>query len=144
MLRFPLIHPPLLAVLSAAGHGSKILLADAHYPHSTGKAPHVPLIHLNLRPGLLSVDDVLEEVLTAVAIEAADVMLTSEGTVPDVAAGYFAMIDASCAAGQQPTFGSLERFAFYDACLSPSVAAIVATGDQRLAANLLLTIGIAQ
>jgi L-fucose mutarotase len=144
MLRYPLIHPPLLAVLAAAGHGSKILLADAHYPHSTGKQPNVPLIHLNLRPGLLSVDDILEVLLTAVAIEAADVMRTAEGSVPDVASEYFAMIGESSAPGHEPSFGSLERFAFYEACMAPAVAAVVATGDQRLAANLLLTIGIAQ
>jgi L-fucose mutarotase len=138
MLRYPLIHPPLLAVLGAAGHGSKILLADAHYPHSTGKLPQVPIIHLNLRPGLLSVDDVLEVLLTAVAIEAAEVMQTADGSLPDVAAGYFSTI------GDGATFGSLERFAFYGACMNPAVAAVVATGDQRLYANLLLTIGVVQ
>jgi len=30
MLRFPLIHPPLLAALGAAGHRARILLADAN------------------------------------------------------------------------------------------------------------------
>jgi L-fucose mutarotase len=136
MLRYPLIHPPLLAVLGAAGHGSKILLADAHFPHSTGKQPTTPLIHLNLRPGLLSVDDILEVVLTAIAIEAADVMATGDGSLPPVAESYAAMI------GGGISIGSLERFAFYEACRGADVAAIVATGDQRLYANLLLTIGV--
>ncbi len=36
----------------------------------------------------------------------------------------------------------LERFAFYDATRSTSLALVVATGDQRLFANILLTIGV--
>jgi L-fucose mutarotase len=137
MLRYPLIHPPLLAVLSAAGHGSKILLADAHFPHSTGKLPSTPLIHLNLRPGLLTVDEILEVLLTAVVIESAEVMQMGGGAIPPVAQGWAAMM------GDAVPIAGLERFAFYDACKGTDVAAIVATGDQRLFGNLLLTIGLA-
>jgi L-fucose mutarotase len=136
MLRYPLIHPPLLSALAAAGHGSKILLADAHYPHSTGKLPTTPLIHLNLRPGLLSVDQILEVLLTAVAVEAAEVMQTADGVFPAVADGYRAML------GPAVRFSSLERFSFYEASKTPQVAAVVATGDERLYANLLLTLGV--
>jgi L-fucose mutarotase len=63
VLRFPLIHPPLLAALGAAGHGARVLLADANYSHSTNANPGAALIHLNLRPGLVTVDQVLEPVL---------------------------------------------------------------------------------
>jgi L-fucose mutarotase len=55
VLRFPLIHPPLLAALGAAGHGGvargRVLLADANYSHSTNVSPAATVIHLNLRPG---------------------------------------------------------------------------------------------
>jgi L-fucose mutarotase len=36
----------------------------------------------------------------------------------------------------------LERFAFYDAARGPDLAVAVASGDQRLYANVLLTIGV--
>jgi L-fucose mutarotase len=50
VLRFPLIHPPLLAALGAAGHGGKVLLADANYSHSTNVSPAATVIHLNCGP----------------------------------------------------------------------------------------------
>jgi L-fucose mutarotase len=69
MLRFPIIHPPLLAALAACGHGGKVLLG-----------PATPL-------------------------------------------------------------RELERFEFYAACREPDLAVCVAPGDDRLYANILLTVG---
>ncbi|MEN5074545.1 RbsD/FucU domain-containing protein [Isoptericola cucumis] len=60
MLRYELLHPGLVGALAAAGHGSRVLLADANYPHSTGARAGAERVHLNLRPGLLTVDQVLE------------------------------------------------------------------------------------
>jgi L-fucose mutarotase len=74
VLRFPLIHPPLLAALAGCGHGAKVLLADANYSHVTNIGPRATLIHLNLRPGLVTVDQVLEPLLAAVPVEAAHLM----------------------------------------------------------------------
>ena len=74
MLKFPLIHPPLLAALGAAGHGARVLLADSNYSHSTNIYEGAELIHLNLRPGLVTVEQVLEPVLASVPIEAVAVM----------------------------------------------------------------------
>ena len=36
----------------------------------------------------------------------------------------------------------MERFAFYDACRSTDLAVLVATGEDRIYANLLLTVGV--
>lgn len=88
MLRFPLVHPPLLAALAACGHGGKVLLADANYSHGTNVYPDATTIYLNLRPGLLTVHQVLEPLLQAVPVEAADVMTPGDGTEPDVFAVY--------------------------------------------------------
>jgi L-fucose mutarotase len=65
-----IIHPPLLAALGAAGHGALVLIADANYSHSTNTHRGAALIHLNLRPGLVTVDDVFESALAAVPVEA--------------------------------------------------------------------------
>ena len=79
MLNYTLTHPPLLGALAAAGHGSQVLLADGNYPAATAKPLGAPVIHLNLRPGLLSVTDVLGPILEAVNVEAAHVMALPDG-----------------------------------------------------------------
>jgi len=144
VLRYELLHPGLVAALAAAGHGSRVLLADANYPHSTGARPGAARVHLNLRPGLLTVDQVLEVLLDAVPVESAAVMVPG-GVAGDVVAageeipahtGYRAML------GSDVGWDELDRFAFYDAARSDDVAVLVATGDQRVYANLLLTLGV--
>ena len=135
MLRFPLIHPPLLAALGAAGHGARVLLADANYSHSTNVSPRAALIHLNLRPGLVTVDQVLEPVLAAVPVEAVHVMRPDEGDDPDVFGRYRELL------GPGLPLQPLGRFDFYAACREPDLAVCVATGDDRLYANVLVTLG---
>ena len=134
MLRSTLIHPPLLAALGAAGHGGRVLIADANYSHSTNIHPRAVLIHLNLRPGLVTVDQVLEPVVATVPVESATVMRPDDGSTPEAFAGYRDLL------GGLP-LQSLGRPDFYAACREPDLAVCVATGDTRLYANLLLTIG---
>ncbi|MFB9661321.1 RbsD/FucU family protein [Glycomyces mayteni] len=136
MLTYGLIHPPLLAALASAGHGSRILLADGHFPCSTHTNPAAATIHLNLRPGLLDVDQVLETLLDAVPVEHAAVMASDGPHVP-AHDGYRAALGANV------PFEAVERFAFYDLARTADTAVVVATGDQRQYANLLLTIGVA-
>ena len=135
MLRFPLIHPPLLAALASAGHGGKILLADANYPHSTNVSARATLIHLNVSPGLVMVDQVLEPLLAAVPIEAATVMRPDDGSTPAAFATYKTLL------GGDIPLEKVGRHQFYAACREPDLAICVATGDSRLYTNLLLTIG---
>jgi L-fucose mutarotase len=146
MLRYELLHPGLIEALAAAGHGSRILIADSNYPHSTGVRPSATRVHLNLRPGLVTVDQVLEVLLDAVPVESATVMVPG-GVAGDVAgagepiaahAGYRALLPP------EVDWRELDRFAFYGAARGDDLAALVATGDQRVYANLLLTIGVRQ
>ena len=53
----------------------------------------------------------------------------------DIVKGYRAALDGV-------PFSGHDRMAFYDAARHPDVAILVATGDQRVYANLLLTIGV--
>jgi L-fucose mutarotase len=135
VLRFPLIHPPLLAALGAAGHGGRVLLADANYSHSTNVNPGAAVIHLNLRPGLVTVDQVLEPVLAAIPVEDATVMRPDDGSTPPAFARYAELL------GPGLPLRPLGRMDFYAECRRPGLAVCVATGDNRLYANLLLTIG---
>jgi L-fucose mutarotase len=135
VLRFPLIHPPLLAALARAGHGGRVLIADANYSHSTNAHPRAEQVFLNLRPGLLTVDQVLEPVLSAVPIESVTVMRPEDGSYPAAWDGYRQLL------GDGLPLQPLDRQDFYAACRQPDLAACVATGDDRLYANILLTIG---
>jgi L-fucose mutarotase len=135
LLRYRLTHPPLLGALGAAGHGSQVLIADGNYPHSTGISPTTELIHLNLRPGLVEVADVLELVLDAVPVEAAHVMNPDDGTEAPILATF------RTALGPAVPITGLARHDFYGACRVPNVAVAIATGEERWYANILLTIG---
>ena len=135
MLLTDIVHPDLLRALGRSGHGTKILLADGNYPHSTGAPAAAERIHLNLTLGLLTVTQVLEPLVRTVPIEAAEIMLTAEDTEAPVIADYRALLP-------QAEFVGHERFAFYDAARTPDVAVVVATADQRQYANLLLTVGV--
>lgn len=135
MLKYPLTHPPLLRALAAAGHTSKVLIADANYPHATGIARSAELVHLNLRPGLVAVLDVLEVILGAVPVERAEVMDPDGGGEPPLLQSFQALL------GPALPVDRLARRAFYEACRESDVAVAVATGEQTFYSNILLTIG---
>lgn len=137
MLRYPVIHPDLLQVLAAAGHGSQILVADALYPHSTGAHPAARRIHLNLREGLVAASDIVAAIDDATYLEAASFMQNAEGGDSPAVTDYRAQL-----AHRELAWIGIERFAFYEAARSPSVAAVVVSGETRPYANLLLTIGV--
>ena len=66
MLKHQLLHPEISAVLARAGHHAKVLIADGHYPASTALGPNATLVSLNLSPGVVTVCQVLETLLTAI------------------------------------------------------------------------------
>jgi len=134
MLKYRLLHPELLAALASAGHGSRVLLADANYPHDTGAAPTARRIYLNLAPGLLTITDVLAVLVDAIPIEAAAFMLQDDGNEAPVVAEFRALLPGI---ELQPT----KRISFYNTARLPTTSIMVATGEARLYANLLLTIG---
>jgi L-fucose mutarotase len=133
MLRYPLTHPPLLAALAAAGHGSKVLLADSNYATDVNVRPGATVVHLNLRPGVIPVDEVLDVLLQSIPVEAAVVMRPDDGSGDR--ARYEDLL------GPALPLQPVDRADFYAAARSPQLSVAVATGDERLYANVLLTIG---
>lgn len=137
MLRHKLLHPELSGVLATAGHGSRVLLADANYPFATGARAGVPRVYLNLAADLLRVTDVLAVLLDAIPIEAAHVMLPSSGAEPGIFDEFRALLPGI-------ELAKLGRHEFYAEALGPDLALLVATGERRLYANILLTIGVVE
>jgi L-fucose mutarotase len=137
MLTTRLIHPDLLAALARMGHGSRILIADGNYPHVTGTHPTAERIHLNVTPGLLTVDQVLELIAETVPLEAVQWMDTADGGPSEATAGHLTLLG-----DLEGGASGLERFAFYEAARQAGVGVVVATGDTRAYANVLLTVGV--
>jgi L-fucose mutarotase len=135
MLRYKLIHPEILAALGTAGHGSQVLIADGNYPFTTGSPAAARRVYLNLAPGLLNVTDVLAALVDAMPIEAAHVMVPDSGPEPPIFAEFRALLPGV-------ELQNLGRFPFYEAARGPDVALVIATGERRVYANLLLTIGV--
>lgn len=136
MLKYQLTHPEILAALATAGHGAQVLIADGNYPFATGANPAAQRAYLNLTRGSAPVDEVLAVIADAIVIEAAHVMVPDEGPEPPIFASFRQHLPAGMPL--QP----LSRFAFYEAAKSPDVALVIATGEQRIYANILLTIGV--
>ncbi|MEW2395427.1 RbsD/FucU domain-containing protein [Streptomyces sp. NPDC046862] len=136
MLLTELLHPGILAALAEAGHGSRVLLADGHYPASTATGTRAKTVHLNLAPGQLDVTTVLDVLLRALPIESAQVMVPPEGEPEPLAIAEYRSMLAPV------PVGTLGRHEFYDAARSPDLALAIVTADIRTYANLLLTIGV--
>ena len=135
MLKTRLLHPEILAALGEAGHGAQVLIADGNYPLLTRSSSTARRVYLNLAPDVVTVTDVLEVLVDSIPIEAADVMTPDTGEEPAIFADFRGLLP-----GIQ--FEPHERWDFYDMARGRDVALAVATGDQRIYANLLLTIGV--
>ena len=135
MLRYQLLHPEILAALAGAGHGSQILIADGNYPFNTRAHPNARRVFLNLAPDLLKATDVLAALVDAIPIEAAHVMVPDAGEEPPIFGEFRALMS-----GRELYI--LRRFDVYDAASRPDLALVIATGERRVYANLLLTIGV--
>lgn len=135
MLNTPLLHPEILRALAAAGHGSRVLIADGNYPLSTATSPTASRVYLNLRPGCVTVTEVLATLATVLPIESALGMQTRDGQAAPIHAEI------------QHLLGSLPlelkgRHDFYAEARSADTTLAIATGEQRRFANVLLTIGV--
>ena len=135
MLKGKMIHPQIMAALAMCGHGDKVLIADGNYPLDS-KTTDAELVYLGLMPGQPTVPDVLEAIQSVVNIEKAEVMDPNDGTTPEIFGTFRDMLDGM-------ELSLLGRYEFYDACCEPNVRLAISTGEKRVFANLLITIGVA-
>jgi L-fucose mutarotase len=135
MLKYKLLHPEILAALGAAGHGARVLIADGNYPFATKSHPNARRVYLNLAPDLLRATDVLATLADAIPIEAAHVMVPESHDEPAIFAEFRGLLPGL-------ELSTLGRFAFYDAACGADLALVIATGERRIYANILLTIGV--
>lgn len=135
MLNYSLIHPQILSALAGAGHGSRILVADGNYAHSTGTREGAPTVHLNLTPGLVTVEQVLLTLVGAAPFESVALLAPDDGSTSPVRRRYAEIL------GDDAPISVLAREDFRAACRSVDLALTIATGDTAFWANALLTFG---
>lgn len=145
MLRHHLIHPKINEVLGRAGHHSTILIADGNYPAASKKGPGAELVSMNLMPGVITCNQALEAVLSAIPVEQVNTMMyETEGPYaltedPPVWSEYRETMKA---AGVELELEAIEKWAFYEAVSTVDHVLTIQTADQQRYANILLSVGV--
>jgi L-fucose mutarotase len=135
MLTNGCIHPQIMQALSLCGHGDQILIADGNYPLAS-KTGDAEKVYLGLVSGSPTVTAVLEALLSDIRVEAATVMDPGTGSEPGIYAEFRQALPGV-------ELAKLGRFEFYDACGGKTVRLAISTGEKRVYANILLTVGVA-
>ncbi len=145
MLRNQLIHPAISRILAEAGHHATILIADGNYPSSSKRGPRSELVSLNLMPGLVTCNQVLEAILSAICVEAIQTMRTEasgpyalEGDPPVWAEYRETIRKAEVLLPLDP----IDKWEFYDRVSTSDHVLTIQTGDVQRYANILLTVGV--
>lgn len=137
MLKTACTHPEILKVLASCGHGDKILIADGNYPVDSNTNTSTNKVYLNLTHGIPTVTQVLDVISSVAPIEKAEVMMPDTGKEPEIFSEFRNIL------GDKLKLDYLDRYEFYDQCKKENIKLAIATGEQRVFANILLTIGVA-
>jgi L-fucose mutarotase len=136
MLKTACLHPEILRVLAESGHGDKVLITDGNYPVQSNTNENTKKVYLNLTHGIPLVTDVLKVLTDTISIEKVEVMVPDSGPEPEIFAEFRNLVDSV------DQLEELGRFEFYEACKQENIKLAIATGEQRIYANVLLTIGV--
>jgi len=130
----PLLTGDLLAILSDMGHGDEVVITDANFPAS---AVAQRLIRLPV-----GATEVLDAVLSVLPlddfVDAPSAAMDAPDGRPEIYAEFEAAMNA--AEGREVGLNLIDRFAFYDR--AQDAYAVIATGERRLYANIILKKGV--
>tara|TARA_R110000868_G_scaffold411750_1_gene708744 strand:- start:47164 stop:47601 length:438 start_codon:yes stop_codon:yes gene_type:complete len=136
MINGPIIHPPILGALAAAGHKSTILVADAHYAAATAVGPHATVAYLNFTAGTPLTTEVIAALTSMLPFERRTSMAVPDDVVAEVPAEVGAIL------GAEIPHRTVAREEFYALARSEDLVLCIVTGDTRRFANTLLTVGV--
>jgi len=136
MLKTKLLHPEILSILGSNGHGARILIADSNFPFSTCPPPTAKKVFLNFAPGMLRVTDVLNILKDYIPIETAMVMIPPDDSLQAIHSEFEGIL------GTGNPLKKLKRFEFYEEVKSNDTCLVIATGESKRFANILLVIGV--
>ena len=134
----PLLSPELLMILRAMGHGDEVAIVDANYPATSNADWLVRLDGVDASQALAAILSVLP--LDSFVDDPANGMqvVGRPDEIPPAIADFQTIVDRL--AGFPVRIGRIERFGFYER--AKTCFAIVATGDRRLYANIILKKGV--
>ncbi|MEO6813973.1 MAG: RbsD/FucU family protein [Ginsengibacter sp.] len=135
MLKTKLLHPEILKALGSNGHGAKILIADGNFPISTCTPLLCKRVFLNFSPDVLSVKEVLRVLKDYISIESGIVVMPEDESEQSVHNEFQKILGEGIFLKRQ------KRFEFYREVKSQDTCLAISTGETRLFANILLTIG---
>ena len=135
MIKTEIIHPDLLQALAQCGHKANILIAEANYSLLTNSSLRARIIYLNFSPGLISSVVILQKMLGYINIEKAVLMSCPDDFDNTIAREYRTLLAESTAVEY------VTREAFYALAKSSDTLLVVASGETRRFANILLTVG---
>lgn len=136
MINGPVTHPDVLAALARAGHTSKVLIADGHFPSATALGKDVPRVFLNYAPGLLGVIDVLRPLLQLTEVQDAVAATFEDGVKPPIWEEYLTSLPADLPLREVK--GSELTTEFRD----QELGLVILTGELRPASCIILTLGL--
>ncbi len=136
MINGELTHPEILKALAHSGHGNQIVIADGHFPFNSKGPASATRVYLNYAPGLIKVPDILGPLLKMIDLEAAAAPAPDDGSEPAIWPEYRKLLP------KQLQLKRLGRFEFYDLVDNPNTTLLIASGDTRTYACIVLTIGV--
>ena len=136
MLKTKLLHPEILSILGSNGHGAKILIADGNFPFSTCPPTSAKKVYLNFSPGMLGVTDVLSILKDYIPIESVIVMVPPDESKQAIHSEFEEIL------GPDISIKKIKRFEFYEEVKSVDTCLVIATGEIKRFANILLVIGV--
>ncbi len=134
----PLLSPELLMILRAMGHGDEIAIVDANHPATANARRLARLDGADTSQALAAILSVMPLNSFVESPTACMQVVGEPDEVPEAVADFQSIVDRM--AGFPVSIPRIERFAFYErtrACF-----AIVATGDRRPYANIILAKGV--
>ncbi|ENT4821140.1 TPA: RbsD/FucU family protein [Citrobacter farmeri] len=134
MIKSDIIHPDLLQALAQCGHKANILITDANYSFLTNTSAQARIIWLNFTPGLIGSVVILEKILGYINVEKATLMASPADFDNTVEREYRDILSESI------EFEYVERNAFYSLAKSSDTILVIASGETRRFANILLTV----
>lgn len=135
MIKSDIIHPDLLQALAQCGHKANILIADANYSFLTNSSPQAHIIWLNFSPGLIGSVMILEKILGYINVEKATLMTSPAEFDNTIEREYRGLLS------EMTELAHVERNAFYALAKSSDTLLVIASGETRRFANILLTVG---
>ncbi|WP_312096517.1 RbsD/FucU family protein [Niallia sp.] len=135
MLTIECLHPALLKAIAGCGHGDKILITDGNYPLHSCTNEKTEEIYLALSADLPTVTDVLNVLVNTMNFEKAEVMTPDEEKEPEIYGEFRSLLKTE-------ELSKLTRHEFYEASKQENVIVGINTGETRIYANILLTVGV--